>query len=139
MQRFYGAFQRSLIAADGSEALRVFRKHAAEIDLVLLDTIMPQLSGRAVSEEIRKDYPQLPVLLASGYSADTLHSSIRLEEDTTLIQKPYSPKELLHRIRDLLDQLRLEGGIPLPPWVAARGFDGAKPSTTGEWHFINGL
>jgi two-component system, cell cycle sensor histidine kinase and response regulator CckA len=99
-----GAGYKVLIAADGSEALRVFRQHAAEIDLVMLDMIMPQLSGRAVSEEIRKDYPQLPVLFASGYSADILQSNIRLEEDITLIQKPYSPKELLHRIRDLLDQ-----------------------------------
>jgi hypothetical protein len=38
--------------------------------------------------------------------------------------------------------LRVEGGIPLPPWVAACGFDplrADKPSTTGKWHFIKGL
>jgi hypothetical protein len=35
-----------------------------------------------------------------------------------------------------LHKLRVEGGIPLPPRVAARGFDGAKPSTAGKWHFI---
>jgi len=92
-----------LVAEDGRQALRLLEEHAGEIDLAILDVVMPELGGRAVYDRIRKTWPDVRVLFASGYSANAVHTNFVLEEGLSLIQKPYAGNELLRKVRELLD------------------------------------
>jgi len=93
-----------LTAADGEGALAVFDAHADEIDLAILDVVMPKLGGRSVFARIRTRRPRLPVLFASGYSMDAIHTNFVLDEGLTLITKPYSRADLLRNVRRALDE-----------------------------------
>ncbi len=95
-----------LAACDGREALQVFYENPDRVDLVLLDVVMPNLGGKAVYDELRRDFPTLRFLFASGYSENAIHTGFILDEGIQLIQKPYAPKELLRRIRMILDNTR---------------------------------
>jgi len=101
-----GAGYRVIAAADGAEALALFEAHADEIDMALLDVVMPKMSGRAVYDALREKVADLPVLFASGYSADALNDSHISVSQTELISKPYSRGELLRRVRVLLNGRR---------------------------------
>jgi PAS domain S-box-containing protein len=92
-----------LTAIDGEDALRVFEEHADEIDMALLDVMMPKLGGKAVYERIRKTRPDLPFLFASGYSMNAIHTNFVLDEGLQLIQKPYRRVDLLRKVREVLD------------------------------------
>jgi PAS domain S-box-containing protein len=91
-------------AADGEQAMEVFDEHGDEIDLALLDVVMPKLGGRAVFEKIRAKRPELPVLFSSGYSMNAIHTNFVLDEGLTLIQKPYQRADLLRKVRETLDR-----------------------------------
>ncbi len=92
-----------LAAVDGEEALRVFKDHADEIDLALLDVIMPKLGGRAVFNHILEQRPDIRVLFSSGYSMNAVHTDFVLDQGLQLIQKPYQRDDLLQRVRDALN------------------------------------
>ena len=87
-------------ATDGVEAVDCFREHHAEIDLVILDLIMPRLSGRDVSQRMVALDPAVKILLSSGYSTDDVSD---IPEALGLLSKPYRPNELLTAVRDALD------------------------------------
>ena len=90
-------------AANGEEALALFADHTNRIDMLLLDVIMPRLGGRAVYDRIRAIRPDIPILFASGYSMDSVHTDFVLEEGLALIQKPADRAVLLRKVRDVLD------------------------------------
>ena len=94
---------RVLMAGDGREAIDLYHLHVAEVDLLLLDVIMPKIGGRVVLETIQKHRPDIPCLFASGYSENALHTDFELHESLHLIEKPYVRQDLLRRIRCLLD------------------------------------
>ncbi len=94
---------RVLVAKEGAEAIRIFETHRDEIDFALLDVVMPKVGGREVYEAIQAVKPELPVLFSSGYSTSAIHSGFVVREGLETIQKPYSPNDLLQKIRDLLD------------------------------------
>ncbi len=94
---------RVLTAEDGEEAIRVFDENAGEIDLAVLDVVMPKLGGRAVFNHIRQKRPGSRVLFASGYSRDAGHTNFVLDEGVQLIQKPYQRDTLLRKVREVLD------------------------------------
>lgn len=94
---------RVLVAADGEEAIRIFREHQGKIDLLFLDVVMPKQSGRAVYEVIRALQPDIKCLFASGYSREGLHQNYVLDSGLHLLQKPYTNNNLLQTIRQILD------------------------------------
>ncbi len=96
-----------LIAENGEQAKELFDEHSNEIDIAVLDVVMPKTGGREVFDYIRVRRDTLPVIFASGYSADAIHTGFILNEGMTLIQKPYNRHELLRRIRDMLDTPKL--------------------------------
>ena len=96
---------RMFVAVNGLQAVDVFKEKHAAIDLVLLDVVMPGLSGRSAFERIREVRPDVPVLFSSGYSANLLEVEFIQEVRAQLIHKPYDPEELLGKIRDILDQV----------------------------------
>jgi CheY-like chemotaxis protein len=92
-----------LVAHDGAEAIEMFEALKDEIDLAILDVIMPKVGGREAFEKIRTIRPDLPALFASGYSENAIHTNFVLHEDVALIQKPFSRTELLTAVRRALD------------------------------------
>ena len=95
---------KTLTAVDGEEAIQVFQANEDCIDLVFLDVVMPKCSGSAVRERIEKIKPDTRVLFSSGYSPGNSHAEFITEMGLQLIQKPYSPDDLLRRVRGVLDQ-----------------------------------
>ena len=91
------------VAKDGVEAMKVFETHADEISLVLLDVVMPKLSGKKVHDRVKEANPGICILFSSGYSPNAIHTRFVLEEELELLQKPYSSQTLLRRVREALD------------------------------------
>ena len=85
-------------ASDGLEALRVYQDHIAEISGVLLDLTMPELDGEETLTEIKKINPDLPVIIASGYSETDIRERFKVISPEQFIQKPYEPQILLDKI-----------------------------------------
>jgi two-component system cell cycle sensor histidine kinase/response regulator CckA len=77
-----------LSAADGLEAVELFRKHAGEITFVLMDLTMPNLGGRGAFTEIRRIRPDVKIVLTSGYESDEVGSRYRDQGFDAFIQKP---------------------------------------------------
>lgn len=92
-----------LLARDGVEAVEVFSSHHDQISLVLMDMIMPKMSGKKAYEEICRIKPGTKVLFSSGYTSDFIESRGISEHGMELIMKPVQPKELLSKIRKMLD------------------------------------
>lgn len=95
---------RVIVAKDGLEAIEVFSKQRAEIDLVVTDMGLPGLGGWEVFLRIREIDPNAKVLLASGYLDPDMKAKMLRAGAADLLQKPYVPSELFQRIRKALDQ-----------------------------------
>lgn len=93
-----------LLAANGQEALEVAKARYREIDLILLDIVMPKLSGKAVYDTLIQLHPHLRFLFSSGYSTTMAHTGFMLQEGIELLQKPYAPDALLRKVREVLDK-----------------------------------
>jgi PAS domain S-box-containing protein len=91
-----------LTAADGQEGVAVFRAHADEIRAVLLDLTMPRMGGEEAFDRLRQIRPDLPVILASGYSHEDAASRFAGKELGGVIQKPYRFRDLLETVRMVL-------------------------------------
>ncbi|MBL8798816.1 MAG: PAS domain S-box protein [Planctomycetia bacterium] len=94
---------RVLSAADGLEALEVFRQQRGGIDLVILDLSMPRLSGQETLRELRKLKPTVKVLISSGYSSEDEMRAVEREGVMGFVAKPYRPAELARQVRRALD------------------------------------
>jgi len=83
---------------DSSEAVRYYMKNHFDIDLIILDLIMPGLSGAEAFREIRRINPMAKVLLASGYTRDAATERLLSEGAAGFIGKPYSIKDLSREV-----------------------------------------
>jgi len=92
-----------IAARDGVEAMAEFMAHREGIDLLLLDMIMPRKNGKEVAEEIRKAKPLIKVLLASGYTDSIVPAAELTAAGFAFIHKPFQSKELLGKVREVLD------------------------------------
>lgn len=99
-----GAGYRVIAAENGEEAVALWQKNRAEINLLLFDVIMPKLNGRAASEQIMaREGNHPPLIFLSGYSENHIHRQGIIEPGINLVQKPVSPQDLLRKIRKVLD------------------------------------
>tara|TARA_R110002072_G_scaffold13418_3_gene56148 strand:+ start:31 stop:2844 length:2814 start_codon:yes stop_codon:yes gene_type:complete len=98
-----GAGYEVLSAVDGADAMNVYAAHRDKIELLVLDVMMPELSGHRVMKKIRAENPQIPCLFASGYSEDQLDEDLRTQDLTSFITKPFRRQTLLKEVRLLLD------------------------------------
>lgn len=93
-------------AVDGEDALEKFREQSGRISLVILDAITPKMNGREVYDAMRRIAPNVRVLFCSGYARDVVVSQGGLEEGMDYLRKPFTPKELLIKIREVLNNDR---------------------------------
>lgn len=94
---------RVIIARGGQEAIEIFLRQSAHIDLVILDMIMPGLNGGGTYDGLRAIQPEIKVLLCSGYSMNGEARAILDRGCKGFIQKPYSIFELSNRVRQILE------------------------------------
>ncbi|HEU5039933.1 MAG TPA: response regulator [Gemmatimonadales bacterium] len=94
---------RVLEAADGQEALELLERCDGEVRLVLSDISMPVLDGRRLGDRLREWKPGLPLLFMSGYGEEDVTRRGLLLSGSAFIQKPFSPRDLTRRVRELLD------------------------------------
>ncbi len=95
-----------LRASRGLEALEIAQQHEDPIHLLLTDVVMPQMSGRELSERITNIHPETKVIFMSGYSNNLLSNQQVLDPKHELLQKPFRLEALGQRIRETLTNRR---------------------------------
>jgi CheY-like chemotaxis protein len=88
---------------NGAEAISIFRQRHREIDLVLLDMIMPGMGGGETFNELKAIDPDIKVVLSSGYSINGQAKNILNRGCKGFIQKPFSLQDLSIKLRQVLD------------------------------------
>jgi two-component system, cell cycle sensor histidine kinase and response regulator CckA len=96
----YNVFQ----AGDGKEALKIFAENKDMIDLVILDMIMPVLSGEETFDGLKVINPEVKVILSSGYVVSNQAKRIMEKGCKAFLQKPFRMEELSQKIREVLDR-----------------------------------
>ena len=100
---------RVIEAESGAEALRLCERDLGRIHLVLTDVVMPNMSGPELANRLEKLRPGTKVLFMSGYTDDVILQQGVLDESAEFVQKPFSPRELAVKVREVLrdsDRLR---------------------------------
>jgi len=95
-----------LAVPDGEAAVLEFERERDRIDLLVLDVVLPKMSGPDAYSHICELKPAIPVVFATGYSADIALIN-EAHRDRPILQKPYSPRDLARKIRDTLDKAHL--------------------------------
>jgi CheY-like chemotaxis protein len=94
-----------LTANNGEGALEVYRQRNGEIDLVILDLIMPGMGGKRCLEELLEIDSQVRVVIASGYSFNVLTKEAPKAGVSGFINKPYDMRQMLKVVRGVLDKV----------------------------------
>jgi PAS domain S-box-containing protein len=93
-----------VVAPDGAEALRVFRQRHREFAAVVLDMGLPKLPGQALFLKMKQIYPDVNIILASGYLDNEMKEDLFTLGASAFVQKPYNPQEILHSVRNAIDK-----------------------------------
>jgi CheY-like chemotaxis protein len=91
-----------VVADSGKQAIKVYKENRDRIDIVILDMIMPEMSGGETYDRLKMINPKVKVLLSSGYSIDGQASKILKQGCNGFIQKPFNMSELLEKIGQIL-------------------------------------
>ena len=92
-----------LVANDGAAALQIADEYAGAIHLIVTDVIMPGLTGRQAAETIKAARSEVEILFISGYTNDAIAKHGVLEPGAKFLSKPFTPDELLRKVREVLD------------------------------------
>ena len=87
---------------NGHQALKVLKD--TPVDLLFSDVIMPEMDGYQLAAMVQKQYPQVKIQLASGFTDDRHSDKLSVDLLNNMIQKPFNIKEVLIKIRHLLDE-----------------------------------
>jgi len=93
-----------LIARSGKETIKLFKKKKDQVDLIILDMIMPDMGGRDVYDRLKQISPHIKVLLSSGYSINGQAQAILDRGCNGFIQKPFNIEQLSRKVREILDE-----------------------------------
>lgn len=94
---------RVIAVEDGQSAVDIYSSRKDEIDLVILDMIMPRLNGGETFKKLKAINPSVRVLLSSGYSQDEQARRLLSEGVAGFLGKPYQVAELLEKVRKVLE------------------------------------
>ena len=112
-----------LEAGSGEEALKRANEFDGVIHLLLTDVVMPEMGGRELADRIAFKRPTIKTLFISGYTDDAVVRHGVLASDVPFLQKPYRPKALARKIREVLDSDQANSGIEVTPKSHARAYD----------------
>ena len=93
-----------LLARNGREAVEAYTRNQEDIDIVLLDIVMPSMGGAEAYDLMKQMNPNIKVLLSSGYTIDSEATKLIERGCDAFIQKPFTMKELSGKIREVLDK-----------------------------------
>jgi|SRR5580698_2453441 two-component system cell cycle sensor histidine kinase/response regulator CckA len=96
-----------LTAQNAAEAVRIYDARCGDVELLLTDVVLPGETGRAMAGRLRRENPELKVLLVTGYVEEMGPREGKQEE---CLAKPFSAVTLLLRVRELLDRGGLRTG-----------------------------
>ncbi|MGC8493694.1 MAG: ATP-binding protein, partial [Syntrophobacteraceae bacterium] len=91
-----------LAAASPAKALELVQNHDGPIHLLITDVVMPEMNGKALRDKLAGLAPEFKTIFMSGYTADIIAHHGILEEGIAFLQKPFSVKTLLEKVRDVL-------------------------------------
>jgi PAS domain S-box-containing protein len=86
-----------------AEALHFCEEHAAEVNLLLTDVVMPEMSGQELAAQLKSQCPDLKTLFMSGYTDEAIVHHGVLDSCVEFIQKPFTPAALVRKVREVLD------------------------------------
>jgi len=92
-----------LKARDGIEAVELFRSYRGAIDLVIMDALMPKMTGKMAWDEIRAIRPGVKACFVSGYTDEISGGKLAIDYSLPFISKPVQPATLLRAVRKILD------------------------------------
>jgi CheY-like chemotaxis protein len=93
----------ALTAMNGAEAIELYQAHGDRIKLVILDMVMPKVSGGQTFDRLKQINPEIKVILCSGYSIDGQATEILNRGCKAFIQKPFNLKMLSQNIKAVLN------------------------------------
>jgi len=93
-----------LSAVSPGEAVTMARKYSGEIHLLITDVVLPEMSGKNLTEEMIKIRPGIKTLFMSGYTADIIAPHGILEKGVHFVQKPFTTESLGRKVREVLDK-----------------------------------
>jgi two-component system, cell cycle sensor histidine kinase and response regulator CckA len=97
-------------AASYSEAVQTYRLHQGAIDLLIADVSLPDRNGCELASTLLEADPSLKVLFVSGATGTEVFKFSRMQiADVNLLDKPFAPRELLNRVRAILEPVRTMG------------------------------
>jgi PAS domain S-box-containing protein len=97
-----------LEAADAPAAIQIAAKHNGAIHLLLTDVIMPGMNGRELAQRVMVVRPGIKVIYMSGYTENVIGRDGTLDAGVTLLQKPFSMRELVEKVREVLGTMPAE-------------------------------
>ena len=97
---------RIFVANGGGQAIEVVARMGSDIDLVVLDLVMPDIDGGKAFDGIREILPDMPVMLSSGYAINDLAAKIMKRGCNGFIQKPFNLSELSRKVREILEDAK---------------------------------
>lgn len=96
---------RIVTAEDGAQAMAILRGGMAkDIQLIVTDLVMPRMGGRELATWISRDFGQMRVVFMSGYTDDEILRHAVADAEVEYLQKPFTPKALAQKIREVLDR-----------------------------------
>jgi PAS domain S-box-containing protein len=100
-------------AANGIEALSLKQqRNVGHIDLLFTDVVMPHMSGKELADRVQALNPHTKILFTSAYTENAIVDQGVLNKGVVLLQKPFTPSALAHKLREILDQPKVPDPEP---------------------------
>lgn len=99
----FNKYFKTVEKENGAEALEYIREHADEIDVIMLDLVMPVMDGFTLMKQLRMEnkYAHIPIIVTSQSNDKSVEKSFALGA-TDFVEKPYNPKIIMHRVQNVV-------------------------------------
>jgi two-component system cell cycle sensor histidine kinase/response regulator CckA len=95
-----------LSAEDGREAVALFEKYGQDIDLVVLDMVMPHMGGQECYRQLKALNPEIQIMIMTGYTSDASAEAFFREGNIQVIKKPFELKNFTKAVQQAISRVR---------------------------------